>query len=295
MPYDLEDHPDLKDAAWIRKANKLAKRDIRRQRRQARLRRHGGKVVSLIALVVIGAVLFGLHKAGKFGEVSLPEMKLPAAYHGVDTENPFARTPAEQWAEGEKGIVAPDQNPEYTALYEAARKAVMAGHLDRAVVVERNREPLLSMLAPDNRAHFEPIKDTVLWTSIKEGTTLLPVPVRVDGRMWADRDADGRPLVHTSYRFAYAFDPGDRKDSLVEQTELLAMVRSDADFVLTEEGLWVVKIDGYTYLMACKAAEEGYLAPAFTEKPKPAGKTSDRSTEEWFASNAPMPTDDGCK
>lgn len=288
----LDDHPDLKDAAWVREANKRAKQEMRKQRRQARMKKHGGKVVSAIALVVIAGVLFGLYKAGQFGELSMPDLR--GAYKGVDTTQPFARTPAEQWADGEKGIVAPDENPEYVALYEAARKAVIAGHLDQRMLVERNREPLFSMLSPETRDHFEPTRDTVLWTQLKEGTKLLPVPVKVDGRMWAGKSEDGTPVVHTSYRFAYAFDPGDKKDTLFEQTDLLAMVRADAEFALTPEGLWVIQTDGYHYLMACQASKDGYLAPSFTEKRDKDNEGSDRGPEEWMASNAPIPTTSGC-
>ncbi|KOV82705.1 hypothetical protein [Nocardia sp. NRRL S-836] len=292
MHNDIEDHPDLRDEAWIRAANRRARQEVRRQRRQARMRRHGGKVVSAVALVVIAGVLFGLYRAGQFGELSLPE--LPAAHKAVDTAQPFARTPAEHWADGDKGIVAPDDNPEYLPLYAAVRRALVAAHLDSKMVVERDRAALFAMLAPEVREHFEPTTDTVLWTRIKEGTKLLPVPVKVDGRMWPGRDADGTLIVHTSYRFAYAFDPGDRADTLFEQNDLLAMVRADADFALTPEGLWVTKVDGYHYMMACQASKDGYLAPAFTEKRRQDEEGSERGPDEWFASNAPIPTTSGC-
>jgi hypothetical protein len=292
VQYDIEDHPDLKDAAWMRAANRRAKREIRRQRRQARMTRHGRTLVLAVALIVISAVLFGLSKAGKFGQVSLPEVTLPRT--GVDIAHPFQRTPAEQWADGEKGIVAPDQDPEYAPLYETVRKALVAGHLDPVMVVERNRGPLFSMLVPHTRGRFEMVNDSVLWTRTKEGTTLLPVPVKVDGRMWPGRDEVGRPIVHTSYRFAYAFDPGDRKDALIEQTDLLAMVRADIDFAFAHNGISILKTDGYQYLMACQAAKEGYLAPSFTEQRKLNEKVSDRRPDAWFASDAPMPSENGC-
>ncbi|ANZ35462.1 hypothetical protein BBK82_04575 [Lentzea guizhouensis] len=292
IPGGIEDHPDLKDDAWIRAANRRAKQEVRRQRRQARMRRHGGKVVSAVALVVIIGVVAALYQAGRFGELSLPDLR--GAYKGVDTSQPFARTPAEKWADGEAGIVAPDQDPEYAPVYEAVRKAVVAAHLDPRMVVERDREPFLALLAQPSAEDVEPITDTVLWTRTKEGTKLLPVPVKVDGRMWPGRDENGLPVVHTSYRFAYAFDPGEMKNSLFEQTDLLAMVRADVDFQLDAEGLWVIKVDGYHYMMACRASKDGYLAPMFTEKRKSDGESSERGPEEWFASNAPIPDTGGC-
>lgn len=279
----------------MRAANRRAKREIRRQRRQARMRRHGGKIVSLIALIVIGAVLFGFHQAGKFGEVSLPDVTLPTAaapYKGVNTETPFAGTPAEQWADGEKGIVVPDQNPEYAASYEAARKALVAGHLDPKLIVDHDVEPFVSMLAPSLRDAWrnDPRAGSAL-TRLKKGTTLLPNGIKVDGRMWPGRDEYGRPLVRTSYRFAYAFDPGDQKLPL-DQYEIVALVRSDTDYQLADDGVWTVASTGFRYSMACQASKEGFLAPMFTEKrPAPTGAEDDaRKPEEWFAPNAPMPT-----
>ncbi|USX48592.1 hypothetical protein [Lentzea sp. HUAS12] len=297
--HDIEDHPDLKDAAWIRAANRRAKRDVRKMRRRARLRRHSGKVVSLIALVVIGGVLYGMHRAGEFRDVSLPDVTLPtevAPYRGVNTEVPFAGTPAEQWADGEKGIVAPDQNPEYAAGYEAARKALVAGHLDPKVIADHDLEPLLGMMSPETRDMLATSSGSISLTRLKKGSTLLPNGIKVDGRMWPGRDEHGRPVVHTSYRFAYAFDPGDQK-SLLDQYEIVALQRADVDYQLVDGRIWLPKVDGFVYSMGCQAAKEGFLAPMFSEKRfRPTTTQSpedDRKPEEWFDPNAPMPTS-GC-
>lgn len=297
MQYDLEDHPDLKDAAWIRGANRRAKREIRKQRRRARMRRHGGKIVSAIALIVIGAVLFGLYRAGKFDEVALPDVTLPTAvapYQGVNVEKPFTGTPAEQWADGEKGIVAPDQNPEYAASYEAVRKALITGHLDPRVIADHDMEPFVAPLAPAQQSPWRTEPGGTAITRLKKGTKLLPNGIKVDGRMWPGRDEYGRPVVHTSYRFAYAFDPGDQK-TLLDQYEIVALQRADVDYQLTADGFWITKSDGFWYSMACKSLKEGFLAPMFIEKrPVPTGVTKDdlRKPEEWFAPDVTMPDTD---
>ncbi len=199
----LEDHPDLQDGAWIRAANRRAKKDIRKQRRQARWKRHGGKVVSAIALIVIGAVLFGFYKAGKFGEISLPDVKLPQV--GVNVEVPFAGTPAEQWADGEKGIVVPDANP----AFERVRQAIIASRMDPVTISEHKPDQFLTMLAPEMSDHVE--KDVSGWTTrLKPGTKLLPNGIRVAGKMTLG-EKDGFPAVTTDYVFAYAFEPPDPK------------------------------------------------------------------------------------
>ncbi|HEX8868366.1 MAG TPA: hypothetical protein VF821_22090 [Lentzea sp.] len=299
MQYDIEDHPDSKDAAWIRAANRRAKRDIRRQRRQARMHRHGRTIVLLIALVAVGAVVVGLYKAGTFSQAAPPEVKPPtttAPIQGVDVEHPFAGTPADKWADGEKGIVVPDQDPEYAAGYEAARKALVAGHLDPRVIVDHDVEPFVSMLAPSLRDAWRtnPNSGSAV-TRLKKGNKLLPNGIKVDGRMWQGRDQYGRPLVHTSYRFAYAFDPGYQK-TLFDQYEIVALVRSDTDFQLAEDGVWTVASNGFHYSMACQASKEGFLAPLFTEKRQlPTAEEARRKPEEWFAADTPIPTTFGCK
>ena len=297
MSYDLEDHPDLKDAAWIRAANRRAKREIRQQRRRARMRAHSGKVVSAISLVVIGAVLFGMYRFGAFDEVSVPQVTLPtevAPYQGVDTEHPFVNTPALQWADGDKGIVAPDQNPEYAASYEAVRKALITGHLDPRVIADHDLEPFVAPLAAAQKDAWLKDPGGTAITRLRKGTKLLPNGIKVDGRMWPGRDEHGRPVVHTSYRFAYAFDPGDQK-TLLDQYEIVALQRADVDYQLTEHGLWITKSDGFWYSMACKSLKEGFLAPMFIEKrPVPTSMSKDdlRKPEEWFAPDVTMPDTD---
>ncbi|RAS64577.1 hypothetical protein C8D87_10564 [Lentzea atacamensis] len=284
MQYDLEDHPDLKDAAWIRAANRRAKRDIRRQRRQARMRRHGGKIVSAVALAVIGAVLFGFYQAGKFGEVSLPEVKLPQT--GVNVEIPFASTPAEQWPEGEKGIVVPDGNP----AYEQVRQALIASRMDPAMINDHKPDRFLAMLAPDVREHIT--KELSGWTTrLKQGTRLLPNGIRVSGKMTLG-EKDGYPAVTTDYVFAYAFEPPD-PEKLLDQMEMVAAVREKVTYMITPAGLWPADADGFQYSIACQAAKDGFLAPQFTEPSKP-GEGLPGDNRKYFSVDGQMPTENTC-
>ena len=282
--HDIEDHPDLKDAAWIRGANRRAKREIRRQRRRARWRRHSGKVVSAIALVVIGAVLFGLYRAGRFSDVSMPDVELP--HSGVNVEVPFAKTPAEQWPEGEKGIVAPDANP----AYEQVRQALVASRMDPATLTDHRPDRFLAMLAPPARDHVA--KNVSGWvTRLKQGTKLLPNGIRVSGKM-ALGEKDGYPAVTTDYVFAYAFEPADPK-KLFDQMEIVAVIRDKVTYTITPEGLWPSDSSGHWHSIACKAAEDGFLAPQFTEPSKQVeGVPGDGKA--YFSVDGEMPTADTC-
>lgn len=289
MKHDIEDHPDLKDAAWIRAANRRAKREIRRQRRQARMRRHSGKAVSAIALVVIGAVLFGLYKAGKFGEASLPSVDLPQVelpYSGVNVAIPFTGTPAEQWPDGDKGIVVPDADP----AFEQVRQALVAARIDPVMLGEHKPDKFLGLLAPEVRDHVT--KDIGGWTTrLKQGTKLLPNGVKASGKMTLG-EKDGLPAVTADYVFAYAFEPPDPK-SLFDQMEIVSVVREKVTYSITPQGLWPSDASGHQYSIACKAAKDGFLAPPFTE-PRLRGEGSPGDKKQYFSADGQMPTYDTC-
>jgi hypothetical protein len=287
VQYDIEDHPDLRDAAWLRAADRRAKRELRAQRRRARLRRHSGKVVAAIALVVTGAVAAGLHQAGTFDGVSLPEapdVHLP--YSGVNVEAPFTGTPAEQWADGEKGLVAPNANP----AFERVRQALVAARIDPAVLSEHKPDRFLSLLAPEAREHVA--KELPGWvTRLKQGTKLLPNGIRVSGKMTLG-EKDGYPAVTTDYVFAYAFEPPEPK-KLMNQMEIVAAVREQVTYTVTPEGLWPSDASGFQYSIACQASKDGFLAPQFTEPPKP-GTGLPGDDGKYFSADGQMPTENTC-
>lgn len=285
----LDDHPDLRDEAWIRAANRRAQKEIRKQRRQARWRRHSGKVVSAIALVVIGAVLFGFYQAGKFGGMSLPDVTLPQV--GVNVETPFAGTPAEQWPSGKAGIVVPDANP----AYEKVKQAIIASRMDPALISEHKPDRFLAMLAPEMSDHVA--KELRAWTThLKPGTKLLPNGIRVSGKMTLG-EKDGYAVVTTDYVFAYAFEPPDPK-KLFDQMEIVAVTRKQMTFTVTPEGLWLDDADGFMYSIACKAADEGFLAPQFSEPiTRPSDVKSDgvaRTDQDYFSVDGKMPNENSC-
>lgn len=286
---NIDEHPDLKDEAWVREANKRAQQEIRKQRRQARMRRHSGKVVSAIALVVIGATLFGFYQAGKFGELSLPEVNLPRT--GVNVQTPFAGTPAEQWPSGEAGIVVPDANP----AFEKVKQAIIASRMDPALISEHKPDRFLAMLAPEMSDHVA--KEVRAWTThLKPGTKLLPNGIRVSGKMTLG-EKDGYPAVTTDYVFAYAFEPPDPKQ-LFDQMDIVAVTRKQMTYTVTPEGLWLSDADGFMYSIACKAAEDDYLAPSFTEPiTTPSDAKSDgvvRTEKDYFSVDGKMPNENSC-
>lgn len=228
------------------------------------------KVVSAVALVVIGAVLFGLHQRGEVTRVN-PEI-------------PFAYTPAEQWPEGDKGIVAPDGNP----AYEQVRQAIIASRLDPATLTDHKPDRFLAMLAPAVRAHVS--KELHGWTTLlKRGTKLLPNGIRVSGKMTLG-EKDGYPAVTADHVFAYAFEPPD-PEQLSSQLEMVAAIRERVTYTITPEGLWLSDSDAFQYSIACEAAEEGFLAPQFTEPTRQGAPGDER---KYFSTDGQMPTENTC-
>ena len=286
MQYDIEDHPDLRDAAWLRAADRRARREVRAQRRRARLRRHSGKVVAAVALVVTGAVVAGLHQAGTFDGVSLPEVpdvRLP--HSGVNVEAPFTGTPAEQWPDGEKGIVAPSDDPAFAQV----KQALIASRMDQATLTDHKPDRFLAMLAPPVREHIA--KDLPGWvTRLEQGTKLLPNGIRVSGKMTLG-EKGGYPAVTTDYVFAYAFEPPDPRD-LQDQMEIVAALREQVTYTITPEGLWPSDSSGYQYSIACRASKDGFLAPQFTEPPRAGGLPDDE--KKYFTTDGQMPTENTC-
>ncbi|MFD9703826.1 hypothetical protein [Lentzea sp. NPDC059081] len=286
LQYDIEDHPDLQDAAWMRGANRRAKRDVRRQKRRVKARRHSGKIVAAVALLAVGAVVFGLYRAGTFANVSLPkapDVHLP--HSGVNVEQPFTGTPAEQWSDGERGIVLPSTDP----AFEQVRQALIASRLDPAMLVEHKPDRFLSMLAPGSREHVATDVSMVA-TRLEQGMKLLPNGIRVSGKMTLGQGAN-YPAVTADYVFAYAFEPPDPR-KLTTQMEIVAAVRHQVTFEITPEGLWLTKSSSFQYSIGCEASKAGFLAPQFSERPKNVGGQYD--DEKHFSVDGPVPTDGNC-
>ncbi|MFD5827345.1 hypothetical protein [Lentzea sp. NPDC060358] len=285
MHYDIEDHPDLQDSAWIRGANRRARREVRGQRRRARLRRHSGKIVAAIALVAVGAVVFGLHRTGTFDGVSLPDVDLP--HSGVNVEQPFAGTPAEQWSDGERGIVVPSTDP----AFEQVRQALVAARLDPATISDLRPDRYLALLAPDARDHVA--ANLHHWTTrLKPGTKLFPNGIKASGTMTLG-ERDGNKTVTADHVYVYAFEPPDPK-KLLDQMEMIAAVRERVTYEITPEGLWPLKAQGHRYSIACKASDEGFLGPQFIE-PLQQGGSPVQDERRHFTAGGEIPTEDTCR
>ncbi|AOS62434.1 hypothetical protein [Actinoalloteichus hymeniacidonis] len=236
----------------------------------------------------------------------------------VDLDTPFVRTAAANWAEGEAGVVAAEATPigDHPAAtvqeaVDAARAAVIAARLDPRSLVEHDPEGLLGLLAPDlqtglRETFAEDDVEAGLWiTRVDDSGPLLPVPPRVSGQMTVDLDADGEILVRTDYLFAYAFEPPEEvaDDPGLTNSDLVVFTRVEQDFSYvtgqewadSSQGLWSEELVTFSYGMACDTADEGFLAPGFTETPSsPLTSPGDVDIQGMFDADRPMPTEGNC-
>ncbi|WP_447006153.1 hypothetical protein ACRAKI_06600 [Saccharothrix isguenensis] len=290
--YGLEDHPDLNDQEWIREATRRAEKEARamRPKRRRRLRLPGGRTRTITAVALVAAMLVGVSLWSGFGR----DASQPNAVFGIDLDRPFRGTPAEGWADGEAGVVAPEAVAvgEFSAeqvaqAYGRVREAVITSRLDRRVVEQHDVEPFLGLLAPDLQDHMRPLFDgrhddeaSLVVTRVDRGWKLLPAEPKVNGTMRAEAGKAGELFVHTNYVIAYAF-AADEPGRLTDPMEIVAVSRKDTSYVLrsgpefrdASHGLWTDESNGYTYSMSCEAAERGFLAPWIADR-----KTSDAGT-----------------
>lgn len=246
-----------------------ARRPRRRRRRIAILA--GVLVLVLIAVGVVTRLL------GVWGPESEPEPEAAPTPTPTEAPSPFAGTPAEEFAEGEAGIVLPEAEPvgDFTAeevaeALELVREALIAARLDPSMLVAHDPEPFLSVLAPDHRigreTEFESGDFEAYATQVAEGVTMAPVPPRVQGEISyevATAELDQRLIeVVTRFSWAYAFETADGTPGqiVVVRDELRWQV-TDEQWPESSQGLWLSEEASAAWGADCDAYEEGVVRP----------------------------------
>lgn len=185
---DIDRHPDLIDADWVRAATKRAERAARRTRRRDGLRfrfrrastgARGPKprrersrliaavvVVTAVAMLGVGYLPGVRQRLPRFtGATALsslpPTVTATTRVHArVDLNQPFANTPAAGWGDGAAGIVPPQTMPvgPYSADQVAdalakVKQVLITGNLDPAVLIQHDATGYLAQFAPRDQDH----------------------------------------------------------------------------------------------------------------------------------------------
>jgi hypothetical protein len=227
--------------------------------------------VCVMHRVPIGAVVLVVAMIGMFIVTNWTPWFGDEAQHraaAIDRTAPFAGTPAQDWADGEAGVVIPPieataalaateahSAADLTDAYQRARAVMIAAMLDPAVIQGLAEDPYLRHFAKDDQfalraALADPARSSTFVVRLAPDSKLLPIPPKVRGRMWAEPAGKGKILVQTRYAVAYALDGDEEPKIDVARLDVdLTIVGKDGPAV--DRGVWLSKTDGTRFSTDC--------------------------------------------
>lgn len=251
--------------------------------------------------------------AGSYAKDPVPSGIGATSGPGSVAKGPFNGTPAAAFPSGEDGLVMPAaqavgawSEEEVTDALGKVKTALVAGHLDRRMLVDHDPSALLALLSPAGRDH--------LATAISEGRYALTAvriakdaklaaePARVSGRTtYREGVWDDLPVLEviTNYVWVYPFD--------VPQTwtgEQVVVVHSEEHWYFPKDdavagddrGMNLGRVDGYFSGMDCAQAGAGFTAPGrggVDPSARP-GSQSTEAPEAYFQPDHTLDIGDGC-
>lgn len=185
---------------------------------------------------------------------------------------PFVGTPAARWAAGATGITLPTATAvkgftkaQVAADLATVKKAMVAGRLDRRMLVDHDMSAFLKVAAPGTHGYlnegYRDHKLLSLVTLVAEGTQLSDLEPRVKGRFTVRSVMDGdRPVLEVVSNFVWVYAFVDGQVSLIHDQVHWRFYRPgdvrDADL-----GLRPYRYRAYWSNIDCDAADRGTLAP----------------------------------
>jgi len=313
---DSEFGLEIGDDDWWKQAEKRVLRDARRARRRARL-----KVVARWLPVALVVVLVGAAGVWVVREDRLPA--LPGTSDALDgaalpltdaeLRAPFITTPAAAFPTGEASLVLPAPKPvgRHSALTVAghlrtAKRLLVLSRLDPRMVERRDPAAFLAALSPRERQRVAPLisrndGDALVWaTRVAPGSTML-APPRFSGGMSVRLGRDGEVVVATDYVFIYALKP---PGPVYDATETHVIVRAQVAFSFLADRRWSDADQGISLQESsthysnidCRQGLRGLLALP-SQGPlagTASGAEDDRSREDYYRTDLPVPTGDSC-
>jgi hypothetical protein len=218
---------------------KRARRDLKRDNRNRRKQRRNGRSVRLkagaiavVVLAVAGGVTWLRLSHSPIGRSSGQQPPLGGTPAGAaPPADPFAGTQAENWVNGESGIVVPAAKPvgSFTAAqvmkaYQTTRRLLIAANLDKPTLLGGTPAVFAELLTKRQRAEFlaalnkkgvnkggYPLSSRKWVASFFPGSAeFIGNVIKVHGVMSAKtaHEADGTVLaIQVNYIFGYAVEP----------------------------------------------------------------------------------------
>ncbi|WP_203904270.1 hypothetical protein [Virgisporangium aliadipatigenens] len=250
---------------WARSVERRETRALSSGRRRRRWGRR------LIVLVVIGAAV-GI-SWGARGDLTqwrpdaaaYPTQSPPAGAQATTTpagraKRPFEGTPAESYAEGERGIVDPPlvavagfSDQQVTDAIGAVRRAMVAGRLDPRMIVQRDPSAYLGLLAPRAREQIEPWFATKsaanLATRVADGSSLAQYPPRVRGTFsyLGGTTEHGVPYIELTTNYVWVYPWANDAGVFLAHDEVKWRVYDPGRVAPADRGLWVSEARSYLF------------------------------------------------
>jgi len=269
---------------WAKDTERRVGRESRRQGGLRGLRRVvvilGGVAIAVLVLAVAVPAVRSWLPSGGGKPAAYPRQSVPSGVSATSSESaaatdPFAGTPAAAYPKGLAGITLPRAKAvagfsaaQVGAALQQVRKALVAGRLDEAMLVEHRPTGLLDLLAPNSRdgivKWFQNTDFQSVATWIDPAVRLNPgEKPRVSGRVtYSSAQVDGRRTlqVTTNFIWVYAFEGADRPIA-AEHDEIRWDFPTTKNLRPGDWGMWVGAAKSYAAWVDCAASNKGLLAP----------------------------------
>jgi hypothetical protein len=226
----------------------------------------------LVIVLVLGAWTLYRLPGGPAGGGATPSA--PAA-----ALKPFDGTPAINFTAGAAGITMPTAKAidgwsasQVKKAQALVKQALVAGHLDRKMLVQRQTDAFVALFARDNRSDVQGRFLTGRFSGaavrIAPTATLAADPVRVRGTSTIDAGADDNGLrvlqITTDYIWVYPFagksaSPGERL-VVVHDTQRW-WIYQRGEVTAASAGLWLNRSEAYAFNADC-AVDNSFIAPS---------------------------------
>ncbi|QSB13479.1 hypothetical protein JQS43_18005 [Natronosporangium hydrolyticum] len=194
--------------------------------------------------------------------------------------DPFANSPAANFAVGDAGIELPAPRSVGDFSEEAVeqtldlvQEALIAARIDPRMVEQRDPGGLIQLMSEDNRDLLEDDfaggNFGYFATQIADGAVLAEPDPRVEGEVTFDAttDDDGIRVIEvvTAFVWAYAFEiPNDDPELdgiVVIRDEVVWQVPHDDDVRDSSAGLWLWSGEAYAWGIDCDAFDQSLIGP----------------------------------
>jgi hypothetical protein len=285
----------------------------------------GSLIIAVAVAFVSGAAWLSLHRplngAPNATQQTAPSTT-PAATPSVTAvasgppPDPFAASPAGNWADGMAGIVIPVARPvagysavQVAAAYQTTRSLLIAGYLDpqtlrggaptafASLLTAAQRQWFVASLDKTGRnSHGNQLSTRGIITSFAPGSTrLIGSVIKVTGTMTArPGSANGREalVIAVNYRFVYPVEP---PGAPADWMTIITLLHGSVDF-----GYWDPSQRGllpWEYLEAFQAGarcdtSDGYVHPQYANGPPDNVRPSGAAIDPYAMSTTAPPS--GC-